>query len=86
MEKDGEGWQGTHIAEEKYFDLTSSYIMGKAANWTNITLKSKVNYKTKLLYTDYVEVATGWCLDMVLTMTYVVKIGFKKRFFENLFL
>ncbi len=48
--KEGEGWLGTYIAEEKYFDLTLSYILSKAANWTNFwTLKSKENFKTKLL-------------------------------------
>jgi hypothetical protein len=26
---------GTQIAEDKYFDLTFSYVMCKAANWTN---------------------------------------------------
>jgi hypothetical protein len=30
--KEGEGLPGTHIADEKYFDLNFSYIMGKAAN------------------------------------------------------
>jgi hypothetical protein len=31
----GGGLTETHIAKDKYFDLTFSYIMGKAANLTN---------------------------------------------------
>ncbi len=47
---DGEGWPGTHIAKDKFFDLNFSYIMGKVANCINfLTEKSKVNFKIKLL-------------------------------------
>ncbi len=74
--QEGEGLLDTHIDKEKYFYVLFLILWARRQIKLIFELKkSKVNFKTKLLLKDYVEVATGWYLNMVLTMTLVIKIG-----------
>ncbi len=81
----GGGLTGDPFAEEKYFDLTFSDIIGKAANWTTfLTLKSKGNYKKNALLKNQVNVDTNsYLFDVKNHLRYLnrLKWVFSKIFF-----